>query len=73
MFAGKDKTDLTEKSELVKTGPETAEVLNNFFSNIVQKPDISRDSNDKPLVNNTNDATLKAILTYRNHPSIIAI
>ena len=71
--AGKDEIRLIENNELVKTDLETAEVLNNFFSNIVQNLDISRYSNDEPLVSNTNDATLKAILKYRNHPSIIAI
>ena len=57
----------------MKTDLETAEILNNFFSNIVQNLDISRYSNNEHLVSNTNDATLKAILKYRNHPSIIAI
>ena len=71
--AGKDEIHLTENNDLVKTDLETAEVLNKFFSNIVQNLDIPRYSNDKPLVSNTNDATLKAILKYRNHPSIIAI
>ena len=54
------------------TDLETAEVLNNL-SNIVKNLDISRYSNDEPLVSNTNDATLKAVLKYRNHTSIIAI
>ena len=40
--AGKDEIHLTENNELVKTDLETAEVLNNFFSNIVQNLDISR-------------------------------
>ena len=71
--AGKDITHLIENIELVKTDLETAEVLNNFFSNIVQNLDISRYSNDEPLLRNTNDATLKVILKYRNHSSIIAI
>ena len=71
--AVKDEFHLTEKNKLAKTDPETAEVLNNFFSNIVQNLGISKNSNNKPLVSNTNDATLKAILKYRNHPSIIAI
>ena len=71
--AGKDEIDLIENNELVKTDLETAEVLNNFFSNIVQNLDISRYSNGEPLVSNTNDATLKAVLKYRNHPNIIAI
>ena len=67
------KTHLIENNELLNTDLETAEGLNNFFSNIVQNLDISRYSKDKPLANHTNDKTLKAILNYRNHPSIIAI
>ena len=52
---------------------KTAEAINNFFSNIVQNLDISRYSNDEPLVSNTNDATLNTTLKFRNNPSIIAI
>ena len=52
---------------------ETADVLNNFFSNIVQNLDISRDLNDEPLVSNTNDTTLKSVFKYRNNPSIVKI
>ena len=73
IVAGKDEVHLIENNELVKIDLETAEVLNNFLSNIVQNVDISRYSNGEPLVNNTNDATLKAILKYRNHPIIITI
>ena len=57
----------------MKADLETAGILNNFFSNIVQNLDISRYSNNELLVINTNDATLKAILKYGNHPSIIVI
>ena len=67
------RINLIENNELVKTDLETAQVLNKIFSNIVQNLDISRYSNDEPLVINTNYATLKAILKYRNHSSIIAI
>ena len=59
--------------KLVKTDLETVEGLNNFFSKIVQNFDTSRYLNDEAIVRNTNDATLKAILKYRNHPSFIAI
>ena len=72
-MAGKDNIHLIENNELVKADLETAGVLNNFFSNIVQNLDISRYSNNELLVINTNDATLKAILKYGNHPSIIVI
>ena len=43
------------------------------MSNIVQNLDISFYLNDEPLISNTNGATLKAIVKYRNHPSIIVI
>ena len=62
-----------ENNELVKTDPETAAVLNNFFSNIVKNLDISRYSNDEPLVSINYNATLKAILKYKNHLNIMAI
>ena len=67
--AGKDGIHLIENNELVKI----AEVLNNFFSDIAQNLEIPKYSNDEPLVSNTNDATLKTILKYRNHLSIIVI
>ena len=70
--AGKDKIHLIENNELVKTELEPAEVLNNFFSNTVQNLDISTYSINELLVSNTNGATFKAILKYRNHPSINA-
>ena len=62
IVAGKDEIHLIENNELVKADLETAEGLNNFFSNIVQHLDISKYSNNEPLVSNTNDTTLKAIL-----------
>ena len=70
---GKDHIHLVENDELIKTDLETAEVFNNFFSNIVQNLKISRHTNEEPIVSNINDPTLKAILKYRNHPSITAI
>ena len=36
--AGKDKLHLIENNELVKTDLETAEVLNNFFSQCSTEP-----------------------------------
>ena len=51
----------------MKTDLETAEVLNNFLSKIVQNLDIWRFSHDEPLVSTTNDVTLKAILKYIYH------
>ena len=71
--SSKDEIHLLENNELVKTDLETAEVLNNFFSNVVQNLDISRISNEEYFINCIEDRTLKAILKYRKHPSIVAI
>ena len=70
--SSKDEIHLLENNDLVKTGLETAEVLNNFFSNVVQNLDISRISNEEQFINCIEDRTLKAILKYRKHPSIVA-
>ena len=64
---------MLENNELVKTDFETAEVLNNFFYNVEQNLDISRTSNEEHFINCIEDRTLKAILKYRKHPSIVAI
>ena len=55
---GKDEIHLLENNELVKTDLETAEVLNNFFSNVVQNLDISRISSEEHFINCIEDRTL---------------
>ena len=71
--SGMDKIHLIENNELIKSDSKTAETLNNFFSNIVQNLNIARYTSEEPFKENIQDPTLKAILKYRNHPSIIAI
>ena len=69
----RDRINLSEKGELVKTELETAEVLNKFFSNIVNNLEISKYSKYESFIDNIEDQTLRAILKFKNHPSIIAI
>ena len=69
----RDRINLSKKGESVKTELETAEVLNKFFSNIVNNLEISKYSKDKSFIDNIEDQTLKPILRHKNHPSIIAI
>ena len=38
----KEKINLSEKREILKTDMESAKVLNNFFSNVAQNYNISR-------------------------------
>ena len=47
---GKGKINLIENNELIKSDLENAKVFNDFFTSIVQNLDISRYSNDEPLV-----------------------
>ena len=68
-----DKIHLSENGELLNNESETAEVLNNFFSNIVKTLKIPEYENLDPNFENVKDPIFTAILKYKNHPSITAI
>ena len=68
-----DKIHLSENGELLNNESETAEVLNNFFSNIVKNLKIPENENLDPNFENVKDPIFRAILKYKNHPSITAI
>ena len=68
-----DKIHLNENGNLITGESETAEVLNNFFSNIVKKLKIPEYENLNSNIENIKDPVFRAILKYKNHPSIIAI
>ena len=67
----RDKINLSEKGESVKTELETAEILNKFFSNIVNNLEISKYSKYESFIDNIKDQTLRAILKHKDHPNII--
>ena len=69
----KEQINLVEKGEILKTDLETVEVLNTFFGNIVKNLKINPYSNFDPMINHVKDPTLRAILKYKDHPSILAI
>ena len=69
----RDRINISEKGEILKTESETAETLNSFFSNMVKNLNISRYSEFDLLTGNIADPTLKAIFKYKNHPSILVI
>ena len=52
---------------------ENAEILNAFFSNAVKNVKIPEYQETDSLGNNISLKIFKAILKYRNHPSIVAI
>ena len=68
-----DKIHLNENGELLNSESETAEVLNNFFSNIVKNLKIPEYENLDRNFENVEDPVLRAILKYKNHPSITVI
>ena len=69
----RDRTNLSENRESVKTELKTAEVLKKFFYNIINNLEISKYSKYESFIDNIEDQTLRAILKYKNYPSIIAI
>ena len=64
---------MNEDGKIVKTEKETAQVFNNFFGNIVKNLNISQYSDFDPIIENVKHPTVKAILKYEKHPSILAI
>ena len=52
---------------------ETEETLNNFFSNIAKKLEIPKFDSNYSVTKDIKDPFFKAILKYKNHPSILAI
>ena len=64
---------LIENDEIIKTEKGTAKVLNVFFSKIVENLDNQQYNVDDLICENINDPLLRAIVRYRNHPSIVTI
>ena len=64
---------MTENGEVVKTELETAETLNNFLGNVTKSLMIPKYNEYDPSTDRVKNRTIRAILNYRNHPSILAI
>ena len=62
-----------ENDSLLTNCEEVANELNNFFTNAVKSLNIPNYENCDSLAQNIDDATLKAIVKWRNHPSILEI
>ena len=69
----REKINLTENEKMLTSESETAETLNNFFSNIVKKLNISKINSNNSVTENIKDPVFKAILKYKSHPSILVI
>ena len=64
---------LNEHGKVGKTEKGTAEDFNNFFGNIVKNLNIFQHFYFDPIIDNVKDPTLKAILKYKKHTSILVI
>ena len=64
---------LLENLTLDNVNTNSKELLNSFFSNAVKNLKIPEFSDSNPLAENTPHPIFKAILKYKNHPSITAI
>ena len=69
----RDRIHLTENGEVAKTELETAETLNDFFGNVIKNLMIPKYSEYDPSIDRVENRTIRVILKYRNHPSILAI
>ena len=73
-FQSSERIKLTDKNDsLVTDCGKVAEELNSFFSSIVKNLNIRNYEGCGPLSDNIDHATLKAIVKWRNHPSILTI
>ena len=68
-----EKITLVEGEEIINEDGENAEIFNTFFSNAVKNLKTPEDQETDSLGNSISHPIFRAILKYRNHPSIISI
>ena len=72
-IVSREKSTLTETDEIVESHINGAQILSNFFSNIVSNLKTAECVNWDPISDNINDPVIKSIVKYRNYPSILKI
>lgn len=65
------KMILVESQKVLMNDNQLPKTLNNFFSNTITILGIPRFNQSDPFSDNVSDPTLKAILKYLKHPSIL--
>ena len=68
-----EKITLVQETRIKKNGKETAKVLNNFFSTVIQNLKLSQSKEQDPISASISDPVIRAIVKYRANPSIIAV
>ena len=66
-----EKITLIDDDELLTDEQKVANTLNDFFSSIVTSLNLPESKNANPLSDNMDHPTLKAIMKWRNHPSVL--
>ena len=68
-----EKITLVYHEKITTNDKEIAKVLKGFFPNIIKTLNILKKDRTDSIVQNVRNPTLKAILKYLKHPSILAI
>ena len=68
-----EKIALIDDDELITDEQKVANSLNDFFSSIVTSLNLPESQNADPLSDNIDQPTLKAIMKWRNRPSVLDI
>ena len=68
-----EKIALVEGTKIFKNDKETAKILNNFFSTIIQNLKSPQYIEQDPISASISDPVMRTIAKYRAHPSIIAV
>ena len=68
-----EKITLIDEVELITDEQKVASTLNDFFSSIVTSLNLAESQNVDPFSDNIDHPALKAIMKWRNNPSVLAI
>ena len=68
-----ERITLIENDKIINNDNETANIMNTFFSDIVIYLNVLEYHEFEGIFKKISDPILKAIVKYRNHPSIKAI
>ena len=77
LLSGKSKSNekkaLVQGNKIISEDKGNVELLNSFFSNAIKHFKFPKGSDSNPLAEFISHPIFKAMLKYKNHPSIIAI
>ena len=68
-----NKITLVEQDLILDKNDNFAEILNNFFTNVVSNLNIQKYHDKLVNINNVKDPIARSTEQYKNHPSIVAV